>query len=246
MDITDFCKKHGLTPDQFYGKEKIEGSLYLRGLTSVPDGFNPTVGGSLDLRGLTSVPDGFNPTVGGSLYLEGLTSIPDGFNPTVGGSLDLRGLTAQTKQPISDLVFFQGGAYILADDIFAKVVRKKGGIYVLCKINSAKEFYLVTDGKFSHAHGDSLKEAKEAFKFKIESKKIKSDPITLETVVKIHHYRIITGACEFGVKNWMESNIPENKRGEVQKNGIKVKYLLPILEKTNAYGLARFKAQIKD
>jgi len=38
------------------------------------------VGGSLDLSGLTSIPDGFNPTVGGSLYLSGLTSIPDGFN----------------------------------------------------------------------------------------------------------------------------------------------------------------------
>ena len=32
------------------------------------------VGGYLDLRGLTSIPEGFNPTVGGSLYLSGLTS----------------------------------------------------------------------------------------------------------------------------------------------------------------------------
>ena len=33
-----------------------------------------TVGGSLDLSGLTSIPEGFNPTVGGGLYLSGLTS----------------------------------------------------------------------------------------------------------------------------------------------------------------------------
>ena len=33
-----------------------------------------TVGGYLDLRGLTSIPEGFNPTVGGDLYLRGLTS----------------------------------------------------------------------------------------------------------------------------------------------------------------------------
>jgi len=38
-------------------------------------------GGSLDLRGLTSIPEGFNPTVGGHLDLSGLTSIPEGFNP---------------------------------------------------------------------------------------------------------------------------------------------------------------------
>ena len=31
-------------------------------------------GGSLDLSGLTSIPEGFNPTVGGSLDLSGLTS----------------------------------------------------------------------------------------------------------------------------------------------------------------------------
>ena len=30
------------------------GSLWLDGLTSIPEGFNPTVGGSLGLNGLTS------------------------------------------------------------------------------------------------------------------------------------------------------------------------------------------------
>jgi hypothetical protein len=72
----------------------VGGSLYLSGLTSIPEDFNPTVGGWLDLSGLTSIPEGFNPTVGGWLDLSGLTSIPEGFNPTVGGSLYLSGLTS--------------------------------------------------------------------------------------------------------------------------------------------------------
>ncbi len=72
----------------------VGGSLDLESLTSIPEGFNPTVGGFLDLRSLTSIPEGFNPTVGGSLDLESLTSIPEGFNPTVGGFLDLRSLTS--------------------------------------------------------------------------------------------------------------------------------------------------------
>jgi hypothetical protein len=101
---------------------------------------------------------------------------------------------------------------------------------------------MVTDGAFTHAHGDTLKEAKESFNFKIESERIKSDPITLETIVKIQHYRIVTGACEFGVKNWIEQNIPQEKRAAILKNGIKAKDLLPMLEKTDAYGLSRFKA----
>lgn len=67
-DIKNFCKRYGLTENQFYGKEKYNGYLYLSGLTSIPDTFNPTVGGSLYLSGLTSIPDTFNPTVGGYLY----------------------------------------------------------------------------------------------------------------------------------------------------------------------------------
>ena len=44
----------------------------------------------------------------------------------------------------------------------------------------------------------------------------------------------MTGACELGVKNWIEQN-------EIKKDKIKAKDLLPILEKTNAYGLSNFK-----
>lgn len=32
-------------------------------------------GGDLNLGSLTSIPEGFNPTVGGNLYLQGLTSM---------------------------------------------------------------------------------------------------------------------------------------------------------------------------
>ena len=62
--------RYKLTDDQWLGHEKIDGSgLYLSSLTSIPEGFNPTVGGDLYLSSLTSIPEGFNPTVGGDLYL---------------------------------------------------------------------------------------------------------------------------------------------------------------------------------
>src|SRR5690606_2412301 len=123
-----------------------------------------------------------------------------GFNPTVGGSLYLGSLSGhQKRQPQTDLIFFKGGAYLKADGIFAKVVRKVGKAYQLKKINSEKEFWMVTDGAFTHAHGETIKEAKKAFRFKVQAEKIKKEPITLESVIKIQHYRIITGACEFGV-----------------------------------------------
>jgi len=74
--------------------EKYKKDLDLGRLTSIPIGFNPTVGGSLYLESLTSIPEGFNPIVGGRLYLESLTSIPEGFNPIVGGHLHLESLTS--------------------------------------------------------------------------------------------------------------------------------------------------------
>ena len=70
------------------GKE-YPGSLYLNRLTSIPSGFNPTVGGYLDLSGLTSIPSDFNPTVGGNLWLDSLTSIPDSVRKNVKGKVYL-------------------------------------------------------------------------------------------------------------------------------------------------------------
>lgn len=50
MGKETFLKKYNLTEDQFCGKEKIGGDLDLSSVTSLPDGFNPTVGGYIYLR----------------------------------------------------------------------------------------------------------------------------------------------------------------------------------------------------
>ena len=54
MTVKQFCKRYSLTEDQFYGREGYDGGLALSSLTSIPEGFNPTVGGWLDLSSLTS------------------------------------------------------------------------------------------------------------------------------------------------------------------------------------------------
>jgi len=54
MTVKEFCKRYEMTENQFYGKEEFGGYLYLSSLTSIPEGFAPTVGGDLDLRSLTS------------------------------------------------------------------------------------------------------------------------------------------------------------------------------------------------
>ena len=69
------------------------------------------------------------------------------------------------------------------------------------------------------------------------SDKLKKEPITESTIIDIKYYRLITGACELGVKSWVEQN-------KITKDSYTAKELLPILEQTNAYGLDKFKSLI--
>ena len=260
MKKEEFKKQFNLTKKQFNGKEEIKDHLDLSSLTSIPDGFNPTVGGSLYLRSLTSIPEGFNPTVGGSLYLSSLTSIPEGFNPTVGSSLYLSSLTSipdgfnptvggslefannQSKYiganvPEMNYIEFQGGKYILIDGIFCEVISNKKTVIHAKKYGSEKYFYIVSDGNDNYSHGETIKEAKEDLIFKIGNRS-KNDykelttesKLTFEEAVKC--YRVITGACQFGIKDFLQRKAINQKSFTILK----------IIELTNGeYGGSEFK-----
>ena len=220
--VVGYLDLRGLTsiPEGF--NPTVGGSLYLGGLTSIPEGFNPTVGGYLDLRGLTSIPEGFNPTVGGSLYLGGLTSIPEGFNPTVGGSLYLGRRSININSNISNLIEFKGTKYVSIDSIFCEIIYKRKGIFKVKKCAREKEFFIVTDGNNNYSHGDTIKEAKEDLIFKI-SNRSKDDykelttesTLTFEEAVKC--YRVITGACQFGVKDFLQRKAINKKKFTIKE-----------------------------
>lgn len=127
--------------------------------------------------------------------------------------------------------------------MFTEVLNKKGSVYKVKKIHSQKEFYLVSDG-ITHSHGDTLRKAKEDFRFKVMPEKIKKDPITKDTIITIPYYRIVTGACEWGVRSWIDSTFTGKEKTQVLEKGIKASDLLAILEKKNAYGLEEFKSLI--
>ena len=92
---------------------KVGGDLDLKSVTSIPEGFNPTVDGFLDLNNVTSIPKGFNLTVGGGLYLQNITSIPEGFNPTVGGDLYLSKIKSHTKEELEKMLTNVKGIIII-------------------------------------------------------------------------------------------------------------------------------------
>ena len=238
MTKKEFCKSYNITEKQFSGEEEIGGYLDLRSLTSIPEGFNPTVGGYLDLESLTSIPEGFNPTVGGSIDLRSLTSIPEGFNPTVGGYLDLRSLTSipegfnptvgrsidlkEVSHHIGAIVKmpkleWQNGKYILVDGIFTEVVSNKSNVFRIRKIAHKEIEYLVTDGNGNYAHGSTLKEAKEDLVYKITNRSKKdyehlglSDTLTHAEAIQC--YRVVTGACSFGVKDFINNKLCEKRK----------------------------------
>ena len=205
---------NGLTtiPEGF--NPTVGGGLLLNGLTAIPKGFSPTVGGWLFLNGLTTIPKGFNPTVGGSLYLNGLTSIPKGFNPTVGGDVELNGLTSIPEGFNKDsfrtlFQSWQDEKYICVDGVFTEVLKRKRNVWKVKKILTDREFYLVTDGQGKFAHGETVKEARADLLFKLSDNADKENyaKYTVFTLAEaIECYRLVTGACVFGVKDFVANH----------------------------------------
>jgi len=218
--VKEFLTKNNIYYETKEGQIYVGGGLYLSGLTSIPDGFNPTVGGYLDLSGLTSIPEGFNPTVGGGLYLRGLTSIPEGFNPTVGGDLDLRGdlkkkvkvnrpkenIREQIRKDIEPLLTWQDGKYRKIDGIFCEILSQKKNI-IKAKTRNKIAYIFTKDGVY--AHGKNIKQAYRDWLFKTSPRDMEQYENLKTTEVKDLNYwaicyRTITGACSFGTENFIE------------------------------------------
>jgi hypothetical protein len=104
--------------------------------------------------------------------------------------------------------------YSWADGILARIISRRGNVSRVVICGKTKVSYLVTDGEV-WSHGATLSEARDSLIFKIG----KRDPSkfkawSMDRVVSkrdaIRAYRTITGACEGGVRGWMEQHkVPE-------------------------------------
>ncbi|WP_300440591.1 hypothetical protein, partial [Christiangramia sp.] len=135
--------------------------------------------------------------------------------------------------------------------------RASKGIQIYCGFNfhgfddrfrfkKSECFVAEKDGFF--AHGGSVKKAISDVQFKIVAEKLQNEPIYEDTELTVKYYRTVTGACDFGCREFMDKhNIAYTVQdGEtVEENPIKAKDLLPILEKSHAYGVERFKDLIQ-
>ena len=111
----------------------------------------------------------------------------------------------------------ESGKYIKADNIFGKIVQQKGNVYHI-HLNGGNEItYLLTDGEGRWSHGETLKEAKDDLLYKITDRDESDyESLSLDSELSfkdaITCYRVITGACSFGTKDFIENRLGKNKK----------------------------------
>ena len=195
---------------------KVGGSLYLEDtqITALPEGL--AVGGYLDLRytPITALPEGL--AVGGSLDLRdtSITALPEDLkvgsyifphNPNIKKLL---------KHVLKDGDYVPG-KYLYADGILTHVKnRRKSGAYTYY-LGKIKGRNVVSDGTY-WAHCRTLREgvADLLYKHAADRGAEQYRHLTLDSVLPFDEavtmYRVITGACQAGTQQFLES-LPELK-----------------------------------
>jgi hypothetical protein len=168
-----------------------------------------TVGGYLDCRGAdTKASFPRLTTVGGWLNCSGAdtkASFPKLKKTDVGDA------SARSKVTRA----FRRKGFLFADGLLSRIVdtkQSRGGalVHTVVSVGKSKRSYcLEVDGTYSH--GDTIREARESLLYKIgERDKSKYEGWTRDRKMTakeaIESYRVITGACEGGVREFVRQN----------------------------------------
>ena len=168
---------------------------------------------------IKELPD--NLTVNGNIFLNDtkIAKFPD--NLKVHGNIFINNRLYTTNNNIliaerNNAIFWErdGVRYIKADDIFSVIDSHHGNVYKVHKLGQEnKQLYLITDGEDHWSHGDTLENAKSDLIYKISDRdtsayKNLSLEDTLSYEEAIAAYRIITGACSAGTKDFIKNSLP--------------------------------------
>jgi len=103
---------------------------------------------------------------------------------------------------------------------------------------------IVVEQNGVYSHGDTVERAIKDFRYKISSRDLskyeylKKEKSTVPTDELIKAYRVITGACEFGTKTFVE------QMGVIE-NGYTVPAVLKLLKSKNAWGIETFEKFVR-
>ena len=182
MTLKGFCKKYNLTEDEATGKKEIGGYLYLSSVTSLPEGFNPTVGGYLDLsRKYVYVGAKVTPPYITARYLwrnKEYIKVDGIFTRIISERGKVMKVQRVARKEIEYLVTDGEGRWAHG-----------------ATLREAKESLI-----YKIADRDSSK-----------YKEWKKDTIVTHAEA-IEAYRVITGACALGTRHFCESVLGENKK----------------------------------
>ncbi len=137
----------------------------------------------------------------------------------------------------------EGGKWVevdFTDGIFSRVISNKANVKKV-KDDNGNVLYVVTDGE-NNAHGKTIKEARESLIYKISSRDTSAYKDWKTSEVKpiadiIKAYRAITGACESGVRSFIE------RKGKTPKE---MKISDVFKETEGAFGCEEFKKFFKE
>lgn len=110
------------------------------------------INGSLYLNSLTSIPDGFNPTVGGGLYLNSLKSV---LRKQIKVNKPKENIYNKVQQQITPLLCWQNGKYRLIDNIFCEVLSQKRNII---KVKTRNKLAYIFVKNNIYAHGNTVRQ----------------------------------------------------------------------------------------
>jgi hypothetical protein len=207
-------------------------NLYLSALTVLPEGVRLTAGGSLDLRRLTVLPEGVALSAGGALNLQSLTALPDGISLSAGRWIDLssvttlpEGVALSARRALylwslqSEHQVYQGRSIRLRmiDGYAMRLISSRPlpdgatlwrAQYFLGHLDTDPRCYIAQRGDL-YAHGDTAEQAVRDLRFKEASANLDTyevvATIKARGTVTFNDYRLLTGACESGLREGLRS-----------------------------------------
>ena len=202
-----------------------------------------SVGGDLSIHSNAKLEASNLQSVGGYLYIDSNAKLEASNLQSVGGYLSIHSnakLEAPnvkfniegTRKLALEFNFncFLNMGFLFADRILAKILNKKTNktntVYKVQICGQTKVSYCVEytnpDGSKTFAHGETIKQAKDSLIYKISNRDTSMyKDYTLDTVVTfeeaIKMYRVITGACEAGTRNFVEHLTKKKKKYTIQE-----------------------------
>lgn len=161
----------------------------------------------LDARGIKYTRDGASFAVpGGSLDLGSLTALPEGVSLSAGGSLDLSSLTAEEQTYQGRKIRLRTIDYTTMRLISRRKVADVtlwSAQYFKGHLDTDQRCYVAQDGE-TYAHGKTPEQALRDLRFKIAVRDFDVDDLVAEIkargTVGFNDYRLLTGACEDGLR----------------------------------------------